>query len=367
MKDQRDELIYWLSLHLIQGLGSISFRNLLRHFGSPKGVFEAELSDILEVENIRSEVASRIVRREFLKEPRKVLREIEREGARIITIEDSTYPKLLKEIYDPPMLLYIKGNDIPRNLGFIAMVGSRNPTPYGVKVSKDMAYALARRGMGIVSGLAQGIDSASHWGCIEAGGFTVAVLGTGIDRIYPKSNKELFDKIVKTGCVITEFPPGTPPDARNFPIRNRIISGLSRGVVVVEATKKSGSLITASLALEHGREVFAVPGSIRSFKSAGCHYLLKQGAKLVENADDIMEELGLNYPFVPKRERRGEEIQLPEDSLEKRIYEMIGDYPIHVDEIKNRLKIDFSKLSCTLLNMELKGLIRQLPGNRFVR
>jgi DNA processing protein len=223
--------------------------------------------------------------------------------------------------------------------------------------------------VGVVSGLARGIDSAAHWGCLRGKGFTIAVMGTGIDRLYPRGNRRLFNRITESGTLITEFPTGSPPEPWNFPIRNRIISGLCRGVAVVEATKQSGSLITASLALEQGREVFAVPGSIDSFKSTGTHFLIKQGAKLIENADDILED----FDFYSGR-REGSEVRsategalLEMDELERRLYEIISDYPIHIDEIVREGGMDTGEVSSLLMEMELKGIVKQLPGKMFVR
>jgi DNA processing protein len=267
------------------------------------------------------------------------------------------------------MVLYVKGRDIPRKNAFVAVVGSRNPTPYGLKTAEKIGQGLARRGVGVASGMARGIDSAAHWGCLSGRGFTLAVMGTGIDTVYPYSNRKLFENIVRKGAVLTEFPLGTPPEPKNFPIRNRLISGLSRGVVVVEATMRSGSLITASVALEQGREVFAVPGSVHSFKSTGCHFLIKQGAKLVESPDDVLDELGMNYPFAPKIDTfKLEEKDAPtlEDS-ERALYEIIGDYPLHIDEIAREGNMEPGKVSSLLTRMELKGIIRQLPGKMFVR
>jgi DNA processing protein len=247
------------------------------------------------------------------------------------------------------------------------MVGSRNPTHYGLKAAEKIAQGLARRGLGIVSGMALGIDTASHWGCLGGRGFTLAVLGTGLDILYPKSNQKLREQIVEKGALVTEFPLGTPPEPRNFPIRNRVISGVGRGIVVVEATKKSGSLITASFALEQGREVFAVPGSIDSFKSRGCHYLIKEGAGLVETSDDILEAFGFNYDFVPKRDTFQKEAIPFQDEREELIYNMIGEYPIHIDQIARQSGLEPGDTSSILMRMELKGMIRQLPGKMFVR
>jgi DNA processing protein len=266
------------------------------------------------------------------------------------------------------MLLFLKGMEIPRKTTFIAMVGSRHPTPYGQKSAHLIAQGLARRGLGIVSGLALGIDATSHSGCLFGKGYTLAVLGTGIDSIYPESNRKLYQEIIEKGSVITEYLPGTPPEPKNFPIRNRIISGISSGVVVVEATKKSGSLITATLALDQGRDVFAVPGSIHSFKSTGCHLLIKQGARLIENSDDILDELGLNFSFASKTDTfKDKQPNLPMDDMERKLYQLIGDYPTHIDQIARQGNLSSGEVSSILMKMELKGLVRQLPGKAFVR
>ncbi|MFC1867221.1 DNA-processing protein DprA [Thermodesulfobacteriota bacterium] len=352
---------------MIPGLGNIACKNLLDRFGDPEKVFQANISELTDVAGIRKDVALNIAGKKYKGDPQRELRKAKSQGVRVITYSDPAYPRALKEIYDPPMLLYLKGKDIPYTTTFIAVVGSRNATHYGLKAAEKIGQGLARRGLGVVSGMARGIDSASHWGCLRGLGFTIAVLGTGIDIIYPGSNKNLFQQITKKGTVISEFSMGTPPAPNNFPIRNRIISGLSRGVVVVEATKNSGSLITASLALEHGREVFAVPGSIESFKSTGCHFLIKQGARLIENSDDILEELGLNYPYKPKTDTFKQASMPPMDESERTIYDIIGDYPMHIDQIARHGKLEPGEVSSTLMRMELKGMIRQLPGKMFVR
>jgi DNA processing protein len=362
-----DKRCYWLALHLIPGLGNIAFKNLLDHFGDPEEVFTAGLSDLMAVDGVRQKVARNIIGREYTADPETILKQVEEHKARILLYSDPAYPRTLRQIHDPPMVLYVKGKEIPHNLSHIAIVGSRNPTPYGLKAAEKIGQGLARRGLSVVSGMARGIDSAAHWGCLNGQGFTVAVIGTGIDRLYPASNKKLFQQMTHKGAVISEFPLGTPPEPKNFPIRNRIISGLSIGVVVVEATKKSGSLITASLALEQGREVFAVPGSINSFKSVGCHFLIKQGAGLIENSDDIMDQLGLNYPNAPKKDTLRETPLPPMEASEETIYNMIGDYPTHIDQIAKQSNLGPSHVSSVLLRMELKGMITQLPGKMFVR
>ncbi len=367
MPNRSDKRYDWLALHGIPGLGSIAYKSLLKRFGEPERVFRATMSELTDVEGIKREVALNILGKKYERDPLEELRKAEANGARIITYNDPAYPQALRNIYDPPMILYMKGNDIPENVTFIAMVGSRNATHYGTKAAEKIGQGLARRGLGVVSGMARGIDSASHWGCLEGRGFTIAVFGTGIDVIYPAPNRQLFNRIIQDGAVISEFPMGTPPAPTNFPIRNRIISGLSRGTVVVEATRNSGSLITASLALDQGREVFAVPGSINSFKSTGCHFLIKQGARLIENSDDILEELGLNYPYAPKTDSFTRASLPALDEPEKTIYEIIGDYPLHIDNIARLTDLEPGEVSGTLMKMELKGIVRQLPGKMFVR
>lgn len=369
MKTWQNENYAWLALNMISGIGNSVFKNLLEKFSQPEAVFEASLSELMQVEGIRKEIARRIVKREFASDPEEELRQIEKCNARIIPYKDPGYPPFLKEISSTPVLLYAKGKDIPVHQTFVAIVGSRSPTHYGIKTAEALAAGLAIRGVGVVSGLARGIDSAAHRGCLMGKGFTIAVMGTGIDRVYPASNRQLSERIVEEGTLITEFPIGSPPEPRNFPIRNRIISGMSEGVVVVEATKKSGSLITASFALDQGREVFAVPGSVDSFKSMGTHFLIKQGARLVENADDILDELGFNEGYQRNRSLFTDTSEkLPEmDESEKKVYEIIGDYPIHVDQIVREGDMEAGEVLSILMQMELKGMVKQLPGKMFVR
>ncbi len=355
---------------MIPGLGNNAFKSLLEKFGNPEAILAADLSELVKVKGVRKDIAHKIVNREFALDPEEEFRKVEKCNARIITYTDPFYPWILKEIHSPPMLLYVNGKDIPINQIFIAVVGSRNPTHYGLKAAENIGAGLAMRGVGVVSGLAMGIDSAAHKGCLRGGGFTIGVMGTGVDVItYPAPNKKLIKQIMENGAVISEFPIGTPPEPKNFPIRNRIISGLSRGVVVVEATKKSGSLITASLALDQGREVFAVPGSVNSFKSIGTHFLIKHGAKLIENADDILDEFSLGDIGVKAgnvlRNSPGEPLDM--DESERKIYEVISDYPMHIDQIGRLGGMDPGGVLSTLMKMELKGIVKQLPGKMFVR
>lgn len=366
MKQWPDPIVSWLALKMIPNLGNITYRRLLDRFGDPTNVFNAKLDELLEVEGIRAKTAKRIVSNEWEGDPQEELQRLKKIGARLITIFDSSYPTDLKQIHDPPPLLYIKGNDLPLKKTMIAVVGSRNPSHYGLKVTEEICQGLAMLDISIVSGMAKGIDAAAHWGCLRRKGFTVAVLGSGIDVIYPSSNVKLYNHIMENGSVITEFPLGTPPEGRNFPIRNRIISGLSKGVVVVEASRRSGSLITASLALEQGREVFAVPGSIESFKSTGTHFLIKQGAKLVENADDILQELGLSSPYSGDGTPPKKVTVPPLEEDERRVFDILSNYPIHIDHIVRSSMLDSAMVASLLTRLELKGAIKQLPGKMFV-
>ncbi len=369
MKTWSDETVAWMALYLIPGLGNNTFRRLLERFGTPGSVLEAPLEDLTRVEGLRKKVACRIVKREFSSDPVRERERAEKAGARLITFADPAYPRLLKEIPSPPMVLYAKGRALPADQAFVAVVGSRHPTHYGLKAAEKVAQGLAQRKVGVVSGLAKGVDAAAHRGCLMGQGHSVGVLGTGIDVVYPPSNKKLFSQMLERGTLLSEFPMGSPPEPRNFPIRNRIISGLSKGVVVVEATKQSGSLITAALALEQGREIFAVPGSIDSFKSRGAHFLIKQGAKLIENADDVLEEI--LFPHASQRGEGDEATGLQEpvdlDDCERRIYDIIGNFPMHIDEIVRLGGMGAGEVSGVLMGMELKGIVKQLPGKLFVK
>jgi len=368
MKMPQDETYAWLALYLISGLGISAYRNLLAEFGSPGKALDADFASLSRVKGLRKDIARKIVNRDFISDPEAEMRHMKRIGARLLTYRHPGYPPLLGEISSSPVVLYVRGRDIPLDRHWIGVVGSRNPTHYGLKMAENISFALAERGVGVISGMAKGIDTAAHRGCIAAGGATVAVLGTGADRVYPAENIKLMEQIVERGTVISEFPLGSPPEARNFPIRNRIISGIGKGVLVVEATKKSGSLITASFALEQGRDVFAVPGSIESFKSTGTHLLIKQGAKLVENAEDILEELGEGTVHA---EQGGpiasERLPLPElDEPERRLYDIVGEYPMHIDQIVRLSGLSSGEVSSALMRLELKELVKQLPGKQFV-
>lgn len=365
-----DNRVDWLALHLISGLGRRSISRLVDRFGRPERVFQATVNDLQQAAWLKKDVARRILARSFLRDPEQELRKVERIGGRVITLHDAEYPRQLRQIPDPPLLLYARGRPFPADLNTVAMVGSRTPTPYGLKTARGIAADLCRNGVGVVSGMARGIDTAAHTGALDAEGYTVAVMGTGLDRIYPSSNRMLHERIAEQGTLLTDFPLGTAPEGRNFPLRNRIISGLSLGVIVVEAAEKSGSLITASLALDQGREVFAVPGSVHSLRSVGCHFLLKHGAALADSARDVMDGLGLTSDHPAPCLAETSEAGSPEASLgeeEQGIYGMLGDDPVHVDDIVRASRLGVEKVLGLLTKMELTGLIEQLPGKLFVR
>jgi DNA processing protein len=358
----------WLALSRIPGIGPVLYRRLLEKFQSPDHVFKAGLPDLLSVSGLGEKAARAIVRSKRNVSVEQEIEALDRLGVRLVTILSPDYPPLLTRIYDPPPFLYCLGSGSLRDRPVIAMVGSRNASAYGRKITERLAYSLALAGVIVVSGLARGIDTAAHNGALIAKGRTVAVLGSGLDVIYPPENRNLVDQITEKGLVCSEFPLGALPERPHFPVRNRIISGLSLGVVIVEATQHSGSLITARLALEQGREVFAVPGSVESFKSSGTHGLIKQGAKLVERAQDILEEI----PGYAARTNPESETPVPAPALDLsadqfRIWGLLADGPKQIDPLARETGLAVGLLLSHLLDLELKGVIRQLPGKFFER
>ncbi len=359
-----EPLIYWLGLKTVPGVGNRLFLHLIQHFGEPEKVFSASTGELLRVEGVNDRLASVIQGHKMPKKVQEDLALAQKNGVRIITFSDTDYPTLLRHIHDPPPVLYVCGKLHSDSLN-IAIVGSRNATSYGRTITERLSGGLARRGFTVVSGMARGIDAAAHIGALSAGGKTIAVLGCGLDTVYPAENKSLFYRIAENGAVISEFSFLTPPEAHNFPVRNRIISGLALGTVIAEATHKSGSLITARLAAEQGREVFAVPGSITSFKSMGTHGLIKQGAKLVEHVDDIVEELNITRPIPSIAIKEGPTISLTPE--EKKIIDELSPYPVHIDRLVRHLSLSAAQVSSLLLQLELKGLVIQSPGKLFAR
>jgi DNA processing protein len=360
-------LLDWLVLSLIPGLGPVGMRSLIERFGGPSQVLTAPRQELEKVAGLRRQVVDAICRPPIYTDAERELRQCEKAGISILSWENPAYPAILRNISDPPLLLYASGDLGSLGQPGIGVVGARAATTYGQQVARSLSCQLARRGMVIISGFALGIDTAAHWGAIDAGGRTIAVLGCGLDIVYPEQNRNLFDKILETGTLISEYPLGTKPDGFRFPARNRIISGLAHGVLVVEAARRSGSLITARMALDQGREVFAVPGRVDSWKSEGTHRLLQEGAKLVYKADDIFEEL---FPEakIGFGIRGGNVIPAaPTNAVENELLSLLDVYPRTIDEIIQAAGWPAGKVNEMLLMLELKQCIEALPGKQYRR
>lgn len=365
-KMKNSEIRDWLVLKAIPDISDNLYKRLVEKFGSPKEVFEAKEKELAQVPEIRRDAVRAIMGGTV--DVTEELERIKRHRIDIITLNDESYPESLKAIYDPPPLLYVKGKIKREDRNAIAIVGSRRATTYGRLTAQRLSSQLAAQGITIVSGMARGIDSEAHKGALAVGGRTIAVLGCGIDVIYPPENRALEERIASSGAVITEFPFGTRPFAGNFPKRNRIISGLSLGVIIVEAAEKSGALITARLALEQGREVFAVPGSTTSPYSKGTHNLIKEGAKLVENIDDILEELESLIQVRRGKEKETKGFLKPVLSKEEEIiYGLITQEPKHIDLLIQESKLSAQKVTGILMNLQIKGLIKELSGKNFIK
>ncbi|OGP79243.1 MAG: DNA protecting protein DprA [Deltaproteobacteria bacterium RBG_16_49_23] len=359
------DLFYWLALNFVPGVGSVFIKRLLDRFETPEAVFQASMKELLEVEGLGLKVASEIKKGPSEQAVKKEISLLEKSGVRMITLKDPVYPPRLRDIYDPPSLLYLKGDLKKEDELAVSIVGSRKTTPYGRWITEKISQDLARHGVTVVSGMARGVDSVAHWGAISGGGRTIAVLGCGVDVVYPPENRNLFAKILEQGAVLSEFPMGSPPEGGHFPKRNRIISGLSIGVVVVQASADSGSLITANFALEQGRDVFAIPGNVGVEGSRGTNRLIKDGAKMVESSEDILEEI---LPQWKRGKERVEEVKPrgPELTEEERaLYEMLGENPLHIDVMIRESGFEPGKVSSLLLTLELKELISQWPGKCF--
>jgi DNA processing protein len=371
---ESDQYLGWLALALTPGLGARMAGKLLRELGSPDAIFNASLTE-LEAQHLPAAVAQAVHSRRPLSDAAKELAQAQALGVRLLTWDEPAYPERLREIYDPPPLLYVRGNIELLRRHLVSIVGARRPTPYGNQMAERLARDLADRGLVIVSGLARGIDSSAHRGALSsAGGATIGVLGCGIDIVYPKENKKLFAEMEQRGAIISEFPLGTFPAPQNFPIRNRIIAGMALGVVVVEGAQYSGSLITARLAMEFGREVYGVPGNATHAESFGPNQLIKQGAKLVTGWEDVVEELPtpVRAELVPVEAASSEErIALVEEALapaERPLYELLSvDQSRHVDELVEESGLSSSEVLAALFDLELKGVVRQLPGKQFLK
>lgn len=367
-----DVLKYWMALQSIAGIGNVLFPALLERFGSAPAVFDASVSDLKAVEGISKKTASAIADFKGWEKVQAELELIKKYHFNIVTYQDELYPQQLLNVYDRPPYIYVGGTLMKEDVN-IAMVGSRVASTYGKYTTEKISRELALKGITVVSGMARGIDSAAHRGAITAHGRTIAILGSGLDVIYPPENKQLFTDIIQNGAVISEFPLGTPPRSSNFPARNRIISGISYGVVIVEAGEKSGSLITARLALEQGREVFAVPGSIDSAGSRGTNKLIKQGAKLTENTDDILEEIlpqieqtmPRKVPSVPAA--AVVTVEKPEslNAVEQTVLGLISKKRMHIDDLISASGLSSGEMLSVVTMMELRGMLQQHPGKFF--
>ncbi len=362
------QLEAWLVLN-ISGLSPRVQLALLEAFGSPDAVLGASNDRLLALDGVTAAHVGKLRAAQAEADVARVLETLGELGAHLVPISDERYPGLLREIDAPPPVLFVRGELTARDELAVALVGTRRRSPYGEIVAGRLARDLVRRGFTVVSGLAVGIDADAHAATIEAGGRTIAVLACGIDVGYPTANLELRERIVASGAVVTELAPGTPPTRDRFPQRNRILSGLSLGTVVIEAPSKSGALITARLAGEQGRDVFAVPGNITSPVSRGCHELLREGATLVETAEDIVAGLGIMLEAVPEREpepeRRRKLDDLPGD--QRQVLEALSHQPRNIDDVTAECGLAASQVSASLMLLEVKGLARRFPGNQFVR
>lgn len=397
-----NETISLIHLNLIQGVGLKTVQILRDVFGSAERALQATSEELKRNDQLSPTVCDLLAHKPVLYPIERELELIRKYGCQVITLYDAAYPPHLKQIDTPPLVLYVKGELVPEDALSLSFVGSRNAKDYGRKVSYRLSYQLAQRGLTVVSGFAKGIDTAAHRGALEAGGRTIAVMGNGLSLIYPATNKDLAEKITESGALISEFPMGAKPKPRNFPRRNRIISGLTLGTVVVEASNRSGALITARLAGEQGREVFAVPGEIFSELSTGTHKLINNGAKLINTVDDLLNELP---PYVLSQvqseaspvpdmeteptqeasvEKRAAEPVSPQPSVEaqqpvppppppdltpdeKTIFDAIEMPSSHIDTIVRTTQLPISQVSSVLLMLELKGVVQQLPGKQFTK
>ncbi len=356
-----DRKAYWVGFNLVKGIGAVRLQGLIDYFGdlsvawnAPADAFAAAGLSPRIVENLMT------VRRQI--DPEKILERIQGQGIQVITWMDEEYPSVLKEIDQPPPLLYMRGTFLTDDEWAVAIVGTRRVTAYGRQVTEEIASMLARNGLTVISGLARGVDAIAHQAALNVGGRTIAVLGSGVDRIYPPEHKKLAEQIAANGCILSDYAPGTPPDGQNFPPRNRIISGLAKATIVIEAGVTSGALITARFAAEQGREVFAVPGPIHAPQSQGTNDLISQGAHPLLRPAEVLEVLHLEKAQVQQQARRA----IPADPVEAGLLKLLGPEPIHVDEIQAQSGLSIDKVSATLALLELKGFIRQVGGMNYV-
>jgi DNA processing protein len=357
-----DDLRYWVGFHRIQGIGAVRLRGLLNAFGDLERAWNATSAELQQA-GLNSDLAHAVLEGRRAMDLQLELEKVQDSGYRVLRMIDPDYPERLQQISSPPILLFMWGEIQPQDQVAVGIVGTRRPTKYGLAVAQEISQYLASRGVTVVSGLARGIDGAAHRGALDAGGRTIAVLGSGLNRIYPPEHAHLAERTAGSGCVLTEYPLDMDPEARNFPVRNRIISGVSLAVVVVEAGERSGALITADFAADQGRDVFAVPGTIHRAASRGTNRLIQSGAFPLLEPDDILETLNLGLVV----EQMSLEQTLPPDPEERAVLEELGSEPLHVDEIGARSGLHAHRVNAVLTMLELKGRVRRTGGMHFVR
>lgn len=352
---------FWVGFNLVKGIGPARVRALLDFFGDLSAAWQAPVSG-LEAAGLSGKPLENLLQIRSENELDRVWEKIQAQSIALLTWDDESYPARLKEIDGPPPVLYLRGELLPEDEWAVAMVGTRRMTAYGRQAAEEMGDLFARHGVTVVSGLARGVDAVAHRAALQAGGRTLAVLGSGVDRIYPAEHRRLADRIVEQGAVISDYPPGTPPEAGNFPPRNRIISGLSRAVLVIEAGERSGALITASFAAEQGREVFALPGSIYWPQSQGPNRLIQKGAYPLLSVEEVLEVLRMESV----NEFRTARAVLPADAVEAHLFALLSTEPVHVDDLRAQANMPIEKVTATLAMMELKGMVRQVGGMHYV-
>jgi len=365
--DSREALV---ALNMIDKVGPVRARLLLERFEDPPAILSASRSELERIHGIGPDTADSIVSWEKTVDLKGELERIGKFGCNIVVQSDENYPDLLRQIYDPPVVLYVKGELLPKDKNAVAVVGSRLTTHYGVEVARKLSYQLASLGVTVVSGGARGIDSAAHQGALNAKGRTIAVLGTGINLVFPAENVELFERIAVSGALITQFPFNRKADKQSFPIRNRIVAGMTLGTLVVEANLTSGALITAGMAVDQGRQVFAVPGRIDSPRSKGCHDLIKKGAKLCESVEDILSEFEYLFPSSNRSLAQRDAPMPPAMELspaEQAAFDAVDTEERPIDEVIRRSGLPASAATAALFGLEMKRLVRQLPGKLFVK
>ncbi len=352
---------YWVAFSLVKGIGAVRFQAILNFFGDPQIAWGAP-SDALREAGLNDKVIENLIELRSSIDLDQIWEQLLAQGITILIQTDEDYPRRLQEIEQPPPVVYLKGKIETGDEWAVAVVGTRRVTAYGRQVAEEIAGTLARNGITVVSGLARGVDSIAHQAALDAGGRTIAVLGCGVDRIYPPENRRLAEQIIEHGSLVSDYAPGTPPEASNFPPRNRLISGLSLAVIVVEAGNTSGALITASFAADQGREVFAVPGNITSPGSKGTNRLIRDGAVPLLNPEQVLEALELTMVA----EQRTARVVLPADAVEAQLFEALGHEPLHIDEIGTQTELPIEKVTATLALMELKGMVRQVGGMQYI-